>query len=344
MDSSVPTPPFGPPSPTSPAEVEATQPMPSYGTLGAGSDVAGYTQSTKQDSGRKPTPRFLHVVAALAGIVVALLANAVKNTHPAHTRDLDSSSAQKMEAGQPLDTQKLDEMHPQKQAETLLQEAVSHSPGAVDEISERAGQWNGRVQWTTQIANLSTAALNSDDMRVRESGVEVELAAYGLAKNSQSLEYLLKTADSSDPAQRTWALWALGLMANRGVESARIVDALVSHLEDADVESRHWAIEGLALSGSDSALAPLLKAMHDDASPLVRERAACSLAESGMFTPEQRATVVPQLIDDSDDPSLDAQTHSWAFHALSDITHQSFGNDSNKWRAWYQRQKPGASN
>jgi HEAT repeat protein len=233
-------------------------------------------------------------------------------------------------------------MYPQKQAETLLQQAVSHSPGAVEQISSRVEQWNGKVQWNTQIANLSTAALNSDDLRVRESGVEVELTAYGLAKNSQSIEYLLKTVDSPDHAKKIWALWALGLMANRGVETARVVEVLISHLRDSDTESRHWAVESLALSGTDSAIAPLLKAMHDDASPLVRERAACGLAESGLFTPEQRATAVPQLIEYSDDPSLDAPTHAWAFHALKDITRQSLGNDSGAWRSWYEKQGTGA--
>ena len=79
--------------------------------------------------------------------------------------------------------------------------------------------------------------------------------------------------------------------------------------------------------------------MHDDPSANVRERAACSLAESGMFTHEQRLSAVPQLLNYTDDPSLDAQTHAWAFQALSDITHQHFGNDSNAWRNWYDSTK-----
>ena len=125
-------------------------------------------------------------------------------------------------------------------------------------------------------------------MRVRESGIEVELAAYGLAKNSASLNYLLVTAESTDHAQKIWALWALGLMGNRGVEAGRVVQVLAAHLNDTDEDSRRWAVEGLALTGSDQAIQPLLKIMHDDPAPSVRERAACSLAESGMFTPEQR--------------------------------------------------------
>jgi len=76
--------------------------------------------------------------------------------------------------------------------------------------------------------------------------------------------------------------------------------------------------------------------MHNDPSALVRERAACSLAESGMLTHEQRLTAVPQLINYSSDPALDAQTHAWAFQALNDITKQHLPNDSVAWRKWYE--------
>ena len=229
-------------------------------------------------------------------------------------------------------------MQPQKQAETLLELAVGHSEGAVEQISSRVDRWNGKVEWNSHIANLTTAALNSNDMRVRESGVEVELAAYGLAKNAASLQYLLTTVDSPDHNQKIWALWALGLMANRGVESERIVEVLTNHLKNDDPDSRRWAVEALAVAGSDQAIAPLLAAMHNDSSPMVRERAACSLAESGMFTPEQRMTAVPQLLNYTDDPSLDAQTQGWAFQALGDITHQRLPRDSAAWRKWYETQ------
>jgi hypothetical protein len=164
----------------------------------------------------------------------------------------------------------------------------------------------------------------------------VELAAYGLGKNSASLEYLFNIAQSENHSQKIWALWALGLMANRGVQPDKLVEILTSHLKDSDEDSRRWAAEALALSGSDQAIQALLKAMHDDHSALVRERAVCGLAESGMFTPEQRMSAVPQLVIYSDDPSLDAQTHAWAFQALNDITHQHLPNDSVAWRNWYQ--------
>lgn len=123
----------------------------------------------------------------------------------------------------------------------------------------------------------------------------------------------MNAVNSPNHSRKIWALWALGLMANRGVEPARVAEVLASHLKDSDEDSRRWAVEGLALTGTDEVIQPLLTAMHDDPSPAVRERAACSLAESGMFTPQQRQTAIPQLLNYSDDPSFDAQTHAWAF-------------------------------
>jgi HEAT repeat protein len=257
---------------------------------------------------------------------------------------LSDNSSENAPANVPVsakDPRQIDRMKPQKQAEALLELAVSHNDAAVDQISSRVDRWQGKVKWDSQIATLTTAALNSNDMRVRESGIEVELAAYGLAKNSASLDYLLQTAASSDHARKVWALWALGLMANRGVETDRVVQVLTARLEDAreDPDSRRWAVEGLALAGSAQTIEPLLKSMHDDPSAMVRESAACGLAEAGMFTPEDRLTAVPQLLNYTDDPALDAQTQAWAFKALSDITGQRLPNDSKAWRSWYDSTK-----
>jgi HEAT repeat protein len=215
---------------------------------------------------------------------------------------------------------------------------VGHSADAVAQISSRVERWQGKVEWNPRIASLTTAALSSDDLRVRESGVEVELAAYGLAKNSASLAYLLKTARSNDHANKIWALWALGLMANQGVQQEKVVETLKAHLKDADADSRQWAVQGLALTGSTRAIAPLLKTMHDDASEMVRERAAGGLAESGMFSRDQRMMAVPQLVNYAEDAALDRQTRAWAFQALGDITHQRLPNDAAAWRKWYEEQ------
>lgn len=322
---------------TAPVADPRLQPTPDYGTLGPGSDVAVSGAQSNSAARQSANPRrFASIFAATIGVLAALVAGNIGNAHAAWAKLF---SVRENAPASAKDIRQLDRMRPQKQAETLLELAVGNREGAVDQISSRVNRWQGKVQWSPQIAQLTTAALNSPDMRVRESGVEVELAAYGLGKNSASLDYLIRTAESSDHARKIWALWALGLMGNRGVGTDRIVQVLTAHLRDADEDSRRWSVEGLALSGATETIEPLLQTMHDDPSPNVRERAACSLAESGMFTHEQRLSAVPRLVTYTDDPSLDAQTHGWASQALTDITHQHFGSDSNAWRNWYESTK-----
>jgi HEAT repeat protein len=252
----------------------------------------------------------------------------------------------------------LDSQRPQKQAELLLERAVSHSVADTSQIEaqieSRSDAWRGHLQWDSQLGDLTTVALNSNDLSVRASAIEVQLAAYGLTKTESTVDAMVRQADSRDHQQKIWALWALGLLGNRGVEPERVVQVLVAQLKDPgknsdtdrskgrnndrekDEDSRRWAVEGLALVGTTPTIAPLLETMRNDPSPVVREHAACSLAQSGMLSREQRLIAVPQLIDYSADPALDAQTRAWAFQALADITKQHLPNDSAAWRSWYE--------
>lgn len=348
MDLSQPSSPGpGTPPETSPVADSRLRPTPDYGTLGPGSDIAaGGLGATSNPAVRTTDPtRFGPLVAVAIGVLLAVLVGGIGSAHAAWSHFANfltwrgSVAPDQPAVSSAKNPVELDQMKPQKQAEALLELAVAKSDGAVDQISSRVDHWQGKVKWNPQIATLTTAALNSSDMRVRESGIEVELAAYGLAKNTASLNYLLTTAESSNHAQRIWALWALGLIGNRGVETDHVIQVLTTHLKDSDEDARRWAVEGLALVGSTQTIDPLLKSMHDDPSPSVRERAACSLAESGMFTREQRLSAVPQLLTYTDDPSLDAQTRTWAFQALTDITRQHLPNDSATWREWYQSNK-----
>lgn len=313
------------------------QPTPNFGTLGPGSDIADSTGDASSTSAPRRASGARPLAAIAIGVLLALLVAGMgrARTTWSHFTNLFSSPQDSAPTSQ--DLRQLDRMKPQKQAETLLELAVGHSDGAVEQIATRADRWQGKLRWDSQVATLTTAALNSNDMRVRESGIEVELAAYGLAKNEASLDYVLKAADSSDHAQKIWALWALGLLGNRGVETGRVLEVLTAHLKDSDQDSRGWAVESSALVGTAETIPILLQTMHDDPAPSVRERAACAIAESGMFTPDERLSAVPQLLNYTDDPSLDAQTHALAFRALCDITHQRLPNDSSAWRSWYEK-------
>jgi hypothetical protein len=323
------------------------QPTPDYGTLGPRCDIAtGTTDASANETSARSqfVRRISPSVAIAAGVLMALLVGNVGSALAAwnHIASLFSPHVRPDVAhSSRIPTRDLDRQQPQAQAEALLERAVSRDDNAPDQITSRVDQWRGRLKWDSRLSTLTTAALNSSDLHVRTSAVEVELAAYGLTKSESSLDNLIEQSNSSDHARKIWALWTLGLMGNRGVESERVVEVLSSHLQNKDKnnkndeDSRRWAAEGLALVGTSSTIAPLLQAMRDDPSPLVRERAACSLAQSGMLTQEQRLTAVPQLLNDTDDPSLDAQTHAWAFQALTDITGQRLANDSAAWRRWY---------
>src|SRR5579862_535495 len=308
-------------------------PTPDYGTLGPDSDFAKNLAELPDSSSASalakkraasPAAANARVFSALAmglGILAALVVSVgVGPLSRVNQIQKTSSGSHAGQGAGKISAHDLNQENAQEQAEALLTRAVSHSGGATDEIQSRIDGWRGQLRLDAQLSQLTTAALNSDAPSVRASGVEVQLAAYGLDKRVATVDRLLHQADSSDHAQKIWALWALGLLGNRGLESDRVVEALTAHLEgpakDADEDFRHWAVEGLALVGTDATIPPLLRAMHGDPSSLVRERAACSLAESGMLTHEQRMTAVPQLIDYTDDPSLDAQTHAWAFQSI----------------------------
>jgi HEAT repeat protein len=233
----------------------------------------------------------------------------------------------------------LDQMPPQSQAELLLERSINHYRGANDQIAARVERWRGRVTLNERLNNLFVTAINSDDLTVRVAGIEVDIAARDLARDFSTIERLEPAARTGAQGPRANALWDLALVGNRGVRPDAVADILLGSLHDANQNIRYWAVEGLAFLGSDSAIDPLLDTLRDDPSPMIRERAACGLAQSGMFTAAQRRSAVPRLLDLAQDGALDANTHTWIFQALRDITGQSLPHDATAWREWYARSR-----
>ena len=308
---------------------------PDYGSLRPSSE----SFSTKPIEPRSSRPAAAVVIGVLAGfLVVGVRAPVARAAWEQLSQILTLQG--KPEPASPgimsdHELSKLDNMSPQNQAQLLLERALNHYDGANDEIARRVEKWRGRLKMDSRLNSLFTTALNSNDLRVRAAAIEVDLAALGIAKTSESAARLTQQADSSDKSTRIWALWTLGLLGNRGVETQHAGEVLMAKLADPDLETRHWAVEGLAYLGADETIAPLLKTFHDDASPMVRERAACSLAQSGMLSQDQRRTAVPTLLEYAEDPSLAADTRMWVYHALRDITAQNLPNDPVAWRTWY---------
>jgi hypothetical protein len=233
----------------------------------------------------------------------------------------------------------LDETTPQSQAELLLERSINHYRGANEQIAARVGRWRGKIELNERLHNLFTTAINSDDLTVRVAGIEVDIAARDLVKDSSTVDRLEAVARSGEQGPRVNALWDLALIGNRGVGQDRILDVLLSSTHDENVNIRYWAVEGLAYLAVDASIEPLLDIFHDDPSPMIRERAACGLAQSGMFSAAQRSTAVPRLLDFAIDGALDAETRTWVFQALRDITGQSLPHDAARWREWYKAQR-----
>jgi HEAT repeat protein len=232
-----------------------------------------------------------------------------------------------------LATASLDSMPPQLQAERLLVQAARHDPGALEEIERRLAGWQGRLRLDQALWAAIGKAFESPDMGVRTAALEVDMVARGTPATAETVDAMITGAEPGQ-SNRPAALWALGELANRGVEPDRARQALVSYLHDPQEDIRHWAVEGLAMTGHDETIAPLVDVLRNDASPKVRESAARNLAAGGMFEKAQRTQAVPELVNLAEDTKLDAATRAWVFHALRDITGQNLPDDAAAWRKW----------
>jgi hypothetical protein len=202
------------------------QPTPDYDTLGSGSDLASKPVAGHPDSRRTQVlaPRVLHVAVMMAGIGLAVAVSSGGGVGRVWEKFSQPFSA-KRNAGisSVSPSADIESQKPQRQAEILLERAVARSDGATNQIEARVDAWRGKLKWDARLGELTTAALNSTDRNVRDSAIEVQLAAYGLTKNQSTVDALEKQAASADHAKKIWALWSLGLLANRGIETDRVV-------------------------------------------------------------------------------------------------------------------------
>lgn len=284
-------------------------------------------------------------MAVIAGVVFVSLLVATANARAAWEQIAQFLSLQ----GKPEpasanvlsehETEALDGMPAQSQAELLLERTINHYAGAAEQIAARVERWRGQITLTPRLNGLFVTAINSDDLRVRAAGIEVNIVGRKLEKTVETVDRLEPIARTGEQGPRANALWDLGLLGNRGIQSERVALILLASIHDPNVNVRYWAVEGLAYLGTDETIDPLLRIFHADESAMIRERAACSLAQSGMLSRKQRMTAVPTLLDYAGDMALDEQTRGWVFQALRDITGQSLPRDPATWRAWYDRQR-----
>jgi hypothetical protein len=225
---------------------------------------------------------------------------------------------------------------PQDQAQQLLDRAIRRDLRSIDLISKNVDLWRGHLVDEGPLLDAVHNALNADDLRVRAAALEIDLAANNLSKTPETVARLVNKLHD-EPSNRPWTLWRLGALGNRGVQPEVVAAQLMIYVHDGNEETRYWAVEGLALLGSDASVNPLLDSFAHDRSARVRQRAACNLAQSGMLTREQRLASVPQLLNFFDDDAMDPATRGWVYGALRMITGVQLGNDANAWRQWWAK-------
>jgi hypothetical protein len=280
----------------------------------------------------------LAVLSTVAGFQFAHFRNALDQWRSATPANSSAVVPALVSTSKPsstnMDAEELGRLAPQQQAERLLELAIKRHENSLELINQKLESWRGHLENTGHLFHLVLSALESDDPRVRTAAVEIDLEASNLSKSPQSVTRILKQIQN-DPHSRYLSLWRLGALGNRGVEPATVLSNLLRYSHDANQQTRFWAVEGLAMLGTEESIDSLLSILAHDPAQQVRERAATGLARSGLLTGEQRLTAVPQLLNLLDDDSLDSGTLGLVYSTLRAITGASFGSDPDAWREWW---------
>ncbi len=229
----------------------------------------------------------------------------------------------------------------QDQAEELLERAIGHDPKALELFEQQVESWMGRIRLTDRMKQLERRSEYSSDLRVRYANADINLTLDGWQKNEQAAEMLIERA-RTDLKYRAAAVYFLGMLAGRGVAYEKIHPVLLEYAKrDPDAYVRQWAVEGMRYLGKDEALDELFESFTQDPSMNVRNRAGCNLSDCGNFTRAQRMRMVPKFLELVSDAYTDAQTRSWSFLALHEITDENLPANAEAWRTWYGKHGAG---
>jgi HEAT repeats len=222
----------------------------------------------------------------------------------------------------------------QKRAEELLSRVAAGDSAAADQVLAESSDWTGKSRRSPRTDQSITAGMNSSNMHAREAALQAQLALDGVFRDERGFAMMERAVGNA--GQRAWALWMLGALGNRGVDPIHTAKIIGSYLTDPSASVRASAVDALSLVGTDETIPMLLDRFRNDPSPVVQERAACAIAESGMYTHEQRMTAASSLVGWLDDSLLTTQQRRWTVQALGDISGKNLGTDSAAWRSWYE--------
>jgi hypothetical protein len=234
------------------------------------------------------------------------------------------------------DAERVRALPAQAQAEELLERAISHDTRALELFDRQVESWIGHIRKSDRMKQLEQRSRFSNDLRVRYANADINLALEGWQKNQQAADLLIQRAQT-DPRYRSAAVYFLGMLAGRGVDYERIHGVLLDYARnDQDAIVRQWAVEGMRFLGKDEVLDELFTLFTQDPANGVRDRAGCNISDCGIFTRQQRMTMVPKLIDLALNPRATPQMRNWTFLALQEITDENLPADALAWSRWYQ--------
>ena len=285
--------------------------------------------------GDGPVVVYVLLVVAAIGAVSFLLArgfqHAAKEISKINFTDISGGSGRETSGVTGRANSTIDPAAQDEAEKLLAQVATGDAAAAAQALAESDG-WTGKTHRTPRTDQLVTAILNGTSHPAREAAVQAQLALDGVPRTESSVAMLERAV--GDPGQRAWALWMLGALGNRGVDAVHTAKIIESYLDDPNVQVRATSVDALSLVGTDETIPMLLDRFRNDPSPIVQERAACDLAQSGMYTQAQRMTAAVSLVGWLDDSLLSAQQRAWTLQALRDISGKHFGSDSAAWKGW----------
>lgn len=233
----------------------------------------------------------------------------------------------------PFNVAMVEQLPAQQRAERALELSVNRYSGAAEYVITHAQSWRGLIEPGPRLDTLITAAINSPLLEIRMAGFEIHLAQYGLEKSPQQVDNLLHRLHADPVDTGPWALWSMAVIGARGVDRERILDELMLATTHPEIQVRRWAVDALARLGGVEVIEPLLHIAMEDASPVVRERAFCGLAQSGTLHVAERYAAIPGLIAIAENPQSQPQTLEWTYQALREISHvYDVPNDPDAWR------------
>jgi hypothetical protein len=188
-----------------------------------------------------------------------------------------------------------------------------------------------------KLQQMKDIALNSTDFHERASAGSAVLAAFHIPESAQGLVLCRVLIASRSAWCRWWGYVLMGYLDMAQVRDDSSKRDLVNGLKDPEGGVRMGVVQSMGIFSDEDLIGLLCKAFTTDADPRVRERAACVLAHTGIYTKERRLKLVPFFIDHLKDPRSDEQTKNWSVQALQYITGANYGRDVSGWAAWEKK-------